>query len=447
MLVYTPHITPRISYIIQLLHECWQIEVAVTDDAETFKQSTAVKLQYCEERISTDGFFVQSTGLLQQQVIRKQCISCFEWEGVKAFFQTEDDLGFDVFAAAFYLITRYEEYLEYEPDEYGRYAHWNALAWKEEFLHQPLIDSWLMKFEEKLKAKFSSFTIHHSPFTVLPTYDIDIAWSYKHKGWLKTIGGLLKHPSTIGKRLRVITGKEKDPYDAYDWLKQLHKQYRLQAIYFFLLAERNSEYDKNISPKKAALQQLICATAENTTVALHPSTQSVTNETLLKQEKELLQVISRKKVTATRNHYIQFHLPHSYRTLIANGFTDEYSMGYGTVNGFRASTSHSFLWYDLEKEETTALRVHPFAYMEANSFYELHQSPEEALKEMQQLCAEVRKVNGTFITTFHNHMLATEPMFKGWREMYEKFIAAVIPTKEGSPESSANGEQIPRAAD
>lgn len=434
MLVYTPHITPRISYVIQLLYERWQIEVAVTDDAEAFKQRTAVKLQYCEERIAADGFFIQSTGLLQQQVICKQRISSFEWEGVKAFFQTEDDLGFDVFAAVFYLITRYEEYLEYEPDEYGRYAHWNSLAWKEGFLHQPLIDIWLINFVYKIRQQFSSFNPQPLTFNLLVTYDIDIAWSYKHKRWLKTIGGLLKHPSTIGKRLRVISGKEKDPFDAYDWLKELHDQYGLQTIYFFLLAEQNSEYDKNISPTKAALQQLIRSTAKNATVALHPSTQSVTNETLLKQEKEMLQWISRKKITATRNHYIRFHLPHSYRTLLANGFTDEYSMGYGTVNGFRASTSHSFLWYDLEKETTTDLRIHPFAYMEANSFYELHQSPEEALAEMKQLCAEVQKVNGTFITIFHNHMLGTEPMFKGWREMYERFVAAVIPTKEGSAE-------------
>jgi hypothetical protein len=429
MLVYTPHITPRINYIVQLLHERWQIEAAITDDKELFQQSKDVKLVYAGERIDATSLFIQSTGLLQQHDIRKQRINCFEWEGVKAFFKTDDDFGFDIFSAIFYLITRYEEYLEYEPDEYGRYAHWNALAWKEEFLYQPLIDIWLMKFEEKLKAKFSSFTTHHSPFTFLPTYDIDIAWSYKHKGLLKTIGALLKYPSTIGKRFEVLRGKEKDPYDSYAWLQQLHEQYQLQAIYFFLLAKRNSEYDKNISPRKRALQQLIRSTAATATVALHPSTQSTVNTLLLKEEKETLHWISRTAITATRNHYIQFHLPHSYRTLIAHGFTDDYSMGYGTVNGFRASTSSSFLWYDLEKEETTALRVHPFAYMEANSFYELHQSPEEALKEMQQLCTAVQKVNGTFITIFHNHMLATEPMFKGWREMYGKFVAEVRGTK------------------
>lgn len=434
MLVYTPHITPRINYIIQLLNERWQIEVEVTDDETLFQQSNDVKLVYAGERIDNTSFFLQSTGLLLQHDIRKQYLTCFDWEDNKAFFQTNDDLGFDLFSAVFYLITRYEEYLEYEPDEYGRYAHWNSLAWRGKFLHQPIIDSWLMKLVGKLKLKFSSFTLHHSPFTFLPTYDIDIAWSYKHKGLFKTIGSVLVHPSTVAKRVAVLSGKETDPYDSYAWLNQLHEQYALEPLYFFLVAERNSEYDKNILPRKIALQQLIRSTAAKTTVALHPSTQSTGNTSLLKKERETLQGISRKAVTATRNHYIQFHLPHSYRTLIANGFTDEYSMGYGTVNGFRASTSHSFLWYDLEKEETTAFRVHPFAYMEANSFYELHHSPEEALNELRQLCREVQKVNGTFITIFHNHMLGTDPMFKGWKEMYENFIASVIPTKEGSVE-------------
>lgn len=429
MLIYTPQNTLRFQYIIQLLQEHWQIEIQVTDDLTLFQQSNDVKLVYAEERIDNSSFFLQSSGLLLQHDIRKQYITCFEWEESKAFFQTNDDLGFDIFSAIFYLITRYEEYLEYEPDEYGRYAHWNSLAWKEGFLHQPTIDSWLMKLVEKLKTKFAPFIIHHSPFTFLPTYDIDIAWSYKHKGWMRNIGAALTHPLTIAKRFRVWRGKEADPYDSYAWLQQLHEQYQLQPIYFFLLAERNSEYDKNILPKKTALQQLIRSTTAKATVALHPSTESVVNPTALKKEKELLQWILRKPVKQTRNHYIQFHLPHSYRSLITHGFTDEYSMGYGTVNGFRASTAHPFLWYDLEKEETTALRVHPFVYMEANSFYELHHSPEEALEEMKNLCSEVQKVNGTFITIFHNHMLGTDPMFKGWKEMYENFIAEVRGTK------------------
>mgnify|MGYP006187986767 FL=1 len=429
MLVYTAHITPRISYILQYFNEQLLVDAELTDDVEHYRSYTGNKLNYSDERIDAAEFFIKPVGLLQQNFIRKQKIQCFDWNGSKAFFQTDDDLGFDVFAAVFFLITRYEEYTEYEPDEYGRYAHWNSVAWKEGFLNQPLVDIWMISFGKLLQTKFSSLITHHSSFTFVPTYDIDIAWSYKHKGFWRSVGASLNHPSSISKRLSVLNGKEKDPFDSYDWINRLHQQYELNPIFFFLVARDKSEYDKNISPAKLPLQQLIRSTASKASIGLHPSVQSNVNKTLLLKERDELQWISRMEIKHTRSHYIRFHLPHSFQELIAAGFTDEYSMGYGTVNGFRASTSKSFLWYDLEKEEATSLRIHPFAYMEANSFYELQHSPEEALAEAKQLADEVRKVGGTFMTIFHNHMLGTDPMFHGWKEMYENLVAEVRGTK------------------
>lgn len=434
MLVYTAHITPRITYILQYFNERLLVDAELTDDANRYRSYIGTKLNYSDDRIDVAEFYIKPIGLLQQDFIRKQRIQCFDWNGNKAFFQTDDDLGFDLFAAGFFLITRYEEYTEYEPDEYGRYAHWNSMAWKEGFLHQPLVDIWLIEFAQQLQLKYSSLTIHHSSFNFVPTYDIDIAWSYKHKGFWRSVGASLNHPSSIPKRLRVMNGKEKDPFDSYNWINELHEQYALHPIFFFLAARHKSEYDKNISPAKLPLQQLIRSSAEKAIIGLHPSVQSNVNKVLLLKERDELQWISRKEIKHTRFHYIRFHLPHSYQELIAAGFTDEYSMGYGTVNGFRASTSHAYLWYDLEREESTSLRIHPFAYMEANSFYELQHSPEEALAEAKQLANEVRKVGGTFITIFHNHMLGTDPMFTGWKEMYEVLVGSVIPTKEGSPE-------------
>ncbi len=439
MLVYTPHITSRIKYILQYFNERLFAAAEITDDIETYRSYIGARLNYSPERIDAGEFYIQPAGLLHQQDLRKQYIECFEWKEGIAFFKTEDDLGFDVFSAVFYLITRYEEYFEHEPDEYGRYAHWNSLAWKENILNKPQVDIWLIEFNRVLQTKFTSLTTHHSQFTFLPTYDIDIAWSYKNKGFIRSFAASVSKPSSIVKRIKVIAGKEKDPYDSYDWLKQLHEENNLQPVYFFLVAAENSEYDKNISPEKKALQQLVQSTAKQAIIALHPSTQSNTNKELLPKEKNVLQQISGKLITATRHHYILFHLPHSYRELITAGFTDDYSMGYGTVNGFRASTSASFLWYDLEKEETTSLRVHPYAYMEANSFYELHQSPAEALEEMKLLADEVKKVNGRFISIFHNHMLGTDELFKGWREMYEEFVMS---TKETSAGLGNDDQQI-----
>lgn len=434
MLIYTSHSTPRIEYIFTYFKEKLFVDLEVTSDSEFFKAYKNSKLNYTTERITNEEFFIQPTGLLHQYTIKKQPVDCFEWKQTKAFYKTDDDLGFDIFSASFYLLSRYEEYLEYEPDEYSRYAHWNSLAWKEDFLNKPLIEIWLKKFSELLTHRFTTPNSQLTTFNFIPTYDIDIAWSFKHKGfWRNLVASILK-PASIVQRLKVLAEKEKDPFDCYNWLHLFHSKYELKPIYFFLVAKERSKLDKNSSPKKKHLQQLIQRTKQIADIGLHPSVFSNTAKEYLLNEKNTLQQIARSNITKSRHHYLKFFLPHTYRELIGAGITDEYSMGYGTVNGFRASTSNSFLWFDLEKEEITCLRIHPFSFMEANSFYELHQSPTEALTELKQLYAEVKNVNGTFITIFHNQFLGTDKMFIGWKEMYEEFVHFVIPRNEESDE-------------
>jgi hypothetical protein len=118
-------------------------------------------------------------------------------------------------------------------------------------------------------------------------------------------------------------------------------------------------------------------------------------------------------------------LPQTFQYLIKAGIKEDFSMGYGTINGFRASVASPFYWYDLEKEETTYLLLHPFCYMEANSFFEQKFSPAQALEEMRYYFQQVKKVNGTFISIWHNSFLGTDERFKGWREVYYQFIQEV----------------------
>ena len=425
MIVFSPHITPRLQYIIDYFNEKKGLNAIITDDESWYQLQTSPKINYSHNRLSTDELLIRPSGLLHQDDIRKQAIECFEWKNTIAFFKTEGDLGFDIFSAVFYCISRYEEYLEHEPDEYGRYAHWNSTAWKHQFLSKPLVDIWLNEFCKMLQTKFSTLTVHNSQFVFIPTYDIDIGWRYKHKGFWKQLAASVWQPSTIAERISVVRGKKQDPFDSYAWIHQLHQAHQLSPIYFFLVAEERGELDKNISPKVTALQKLIQQKKQQAEVGLHPSVHSNTAKECLAKEKNTLQQILRQPVSKSRHHYLQLHIPHSYRELIAVGITDDYSLGYGTVNGFRASTSNSFLWYDLENEMTTSLRIHPFLFMEANSFYELKQSPEEALQELLQLKNEVLQVNGTLITIFHNQFLGADPMFAGWGEMYEQFVKQI----------------------
>lgn len=400
------------------------IDYKLTIDSEKFKTHEGVKINYSDSKISPDEFFIHNHTLIFEQQIQKQNIDCFTLNNYKAFFKTEDcDFPFDILAASFYLISRYEEYLPHEKDMYGRYDYESSLAYKEGFLNLPLINIWIQDLAERLKAEFSNFNCQFSTFSFQPTYDIDIAYSYKHKGILRNVGGFLKNP--VLERIKVLTGNTQDPFDSYAWLNQLHQQYKLQPIYFFLVAEKNSLYDKNILPYKDVMWRLIKHHAKKYSIGLHPSWQSGDNKPLIKKEKEQLEAMADSGqiiITKSRQHYIRFNLPEGYQRLIAADITDDYSMGYGSLNGFRASVASSFYWYDLEKEKQTALRIHPFCFMDANSFYEQKQNPQNTLEELMHYLSICKQVNGTLITIWHNNFLGSATEFKGWKEMYEQFI-------------------------
>ena len=432
LLIYFHTASSRLQYTCHFIFkEQLGLDHKLTIDSEAFKNHSGAKINYSDSKITEDEFYIQNHSLLFENDIKAQEVNCFIANGNKAFFKADDsDFLFDIFAATFYLLSRYEEYLPHENDMYGRFAHENSLAYKEGFLNLPLINIWMTDFAEKLNGKFpggalrTTVNFQRTTFNFQPTYDIDIAYSYKHKGLLRNTGGFLKSPSS--ERIKVLTGTLKDPFDCYDWLNNLHKQYHLEPIYFFLVAEKNGEFDKNILPHKDAIWQLVKKHTELYEIGIHPSWQSNAKSAILKSEMEWLAEMSGiKHITLSRQHYIKFSLPGTYRTLIEAGIEDEYSMGYGSINGFRASLASSFFWYDLEKEVQTSLRIHPFCFMDANSYYEQKQNADQAYEELMHYYNVCKTVNGTLITIWHNNFLGTTKEFEGWKEMYSTFIAQV----------------------
>jgi uncharacterized protein DUF7033 len=427
--IYAHTASPRLKYICSFIFkELFHTDHTITTDINEFEKFEGVKINYSDQIIANCKLQIANCDLLFEEDIHEQQIECFGINGYKAFFKSAD--SFDIFAASFYLLSRYEEYLPHNKDIYGRYAHENSLAFKEGFLDTPLINIWVKDFALTLQRAYPSFTFHFSPFTFTPTYDIDIAWSYKHKGLIRNIGGAFKSLlqlkfAALIKRKLVLLGLKKDPFDSFEWMNELHEKYHLQPIYFFLVAEKNGVYDKNILPSTKAIKELIKQHAEKYSIGIHPSWQSGDDKSLLKKEIRYLENTARKKITQSRQHYIRFNLPEGYHQLIEDGITDDHSMGYGSINGFRASVASSFYWYDLKKEEETNLRVHPFCYMEANSYYEQKLSAAEAYNEMMHYYNACKSVDGTFISIWHNHFLGNDPLYKGWKETYIKFLEAI----------------------
>ncbi len=142
----------------------------------------------------------------------------------------------------------------------------------------------------------------------------------------------------------------------------------------------------------------------------------------LKQEINLLKGIQKKEVYNSRQHYLRFTIPNTYRSLIEAGIRHEYSLGYAETIGFRAGTSFPFQWFDLERNEVTALQIHPFCIMDVSLKNYLNLSSQEAIKTIQTMLDEIQKVNGHFISIWHNESLSNYLDWKGWSEVYESIF-------------------------
>ncbi|MBO9563383.1 MAG: polysaccharide deacetylase family protein [Niastella sp.] len=432
MLLYCNTISPRLLYIVDFFSkELFESPISITTESIVFEQFNGPKLNYSSQPLPGESLCIHPTGLLFESGIQPQAIDCFTVNGRTAFFATTGDLPFDIFAASFYLLSRYEEYLPHEKDEYGRYAHINSLAFREGFLDQPLVNYWLLYFKEVLAQKFPGILFRKKNFKCILSYDIDIAWSYLHKGFVRTAGGFARSIlqgrwSEVKDRLDVLRGVKKDPYDCFEWLDALHLYCRLRPYYFFLVARKQVGYDKNTSTEVKSFRQLIEYYARTYKTGIHPSWQSGDDFDLLREEREWLEVVADTEIIRSRQHYIRFTLPDTYRKLMKVGIEKDFSMGYGSINGFRASVCSSFAWYDLEQETATSLLIYPFCFMDANSFYEQKDSPQVAYAELIRYHEQIRKLNGMMISIWHNSILGTDVSFAGWREMFELFMRETV---------------------
>ncbi len=429
MILYTKNITPRLTWIadwlgMQLFGK--QLKI-ITNKTEISEQDWV--LNYTNEPLQqTNSFWIKPHSLLFETSIAEQHITVAIKDGLPFFFETEGDFHFDFLAASFYLLQRYEEYLPHTKDMYGRYAHENSIAFKNGFLHLPLVDLWLHELRYKIQGagfKIQGLSVRHQAFNFIPTYDIDIAYSYKGKGFVRNMAGVIRsfgQWNLLKERWQVLLGKRQDPFDIFHELDALHLQYHLQPVYFFLLAKQRKGYDKNINPATQEMKLLIKDIAEKYTTGIHPSWQSGDDESLLQTEIETLQSNCKKNICVSRQHYLRMQLPGTYQQLINHGITSEHSMGYGSINGFRASTCVPYYWYNLDTEQATTLKVFPFCYMEANSIFEQKDTPAQALKELQQYYDVVKKVGGTLIAIFHNHLIGLDENGRKWMAMYQAFL-------------------------
>ena len=429
LLVYSHKSTPRLQYILNLLlNDIIGVNFKIVNNKNEYLSSSLPKITYCEH-VFGDEFFIYASRILFEKGIEDQELNVFDWKDMPVFFGTHPkyDFPFDPFAASFYLVSRYEEYLPHIKDEHLRFSPQQSIAYQKGFLNKPLINIWCNELKHQLKIKYPSLQFREKHFKFISTFDIDSAFAYKEKGITRQFGAfaaaLLKLDfEKIIERLKVLTGIQKDPYDTYDWQIELKEKYHFKQIYFFLLGNYG-EYDKNIAVEGSLkFQALIKSIADNADVGIHPSYASNGNKNQVQKEIKRLTKVVKREITKSRQHFLKVTFPDTYRILLDLDVEEDYSLGYASELGFRASICSPFYFYDLDLDTPTQLRIIPFMLMDGTLKDYMRLSPEESIIRAKKMIDEVRNVNGTFVTLWHNHTVNDKDEWKGWRNVYEEIV-------------------------
>jgi hypothetical protein len=109
------------------------------------------------------------------------------------------------------------------------------------------------------------------------------------------------------------------------------------------------------------------------------------------------------------------------------GVKEDYSLGFSNTPGFRAGTSYPFFFYDLTEERQTDLKIFPLVVMDKTLRSNLNLNTDDAFERIKSLAEEVKRVNGVFVTLFHNENLTDEELlgWKGWKDMYKKVLLQI----------------------
>ncbi|MFB1002630.1 MAG: polysaccharide deacetylase family protein [Bacteroidia bacterium] len=423
--IYCIDPTPRHDYIFTLFFE--QLLGTTYVYVEFLVGS---HLNYSNESSTTLSCIPQ--GILSESNLReriKEQIEFKPWGDSHSFFHTGDGaLPFDIFSAAFYLVSRYEEWLPYEADAHNRFPAEASVLTQNNLLDEPMVNQWAILLKEFLLKQDADLLFHESTFSYVSTIDVDMAWKYQHKGIVRNTLGACKDLLTgkwtdVKERLQVLLGSTPDPFETFGWQHALHKKYDVDCHYFVLLGD-HGKYDKNTSHTNKAFRKRITElnTILQSNVGIHPSYASNDSPEKVAIEIARLADIVGDSPTTSRQHFLMHQMPNTYDTLVANGIQVDHTMGYSTHLGFRAGIASPFFWFDFRNNKASNICLVPFCAMDITPMHYMGQNEKEAITTLCMLVDKVKAVNGKYVSLWHNDSLSKDGRWRGWRTVYEEVI-------------------------
>jgi hypothetical protein len=341
----------------------------------------------------------------------------------------------DIFADIFFMLTRWEESVIADKDEYGRFPEKMSLSIRNGIHRRPIVNESVEMLWNMLLFLGYSGSRKKMDFEPVITHDVDEVIRNKNIFKLfRILAGdiiLRKKPGLIPNSLKdyvsVKRGVKKDNYDTFDFLMDQSEKINVKSHFYFLSqktgskkdsAYSNYDYRYNISdPKVALIIQNILNRSHF--IGIHGSYNSYNNNDLFLNELHNLTEIAG-PVHESRQHYLRFLPPVTWEIESQNNIKLDSTLGFAEDIGFRCGTCLPYPVFDFIKRQPLDLTELPLTVMEGSVLF-LTRDPEDFYKNICSIIDTVKKYNGKFVLLWHTNT------FNGYEwEPYQKYYTEII---------------------
>ena len=335
--------------------------------------------------------------------------------------------GIDIFASSFFMLTRWEEYVNKNRDSHERFPAYESLAFKCNFLDRPIVNEYIEMLKNMIFSLDNNSKFKIQNYQLILTHDVDSPLKYTNfkSGIKEILGDIIKRKdikkafSNIWEKSKVHAGLQPDPFDTFDYLMDISEQAGVKS-HFFFMGEGVTEFDNMYHSGDNFIKTLIEKIKKRGHyIGIHPTYNAYNDGVRFVIEKEELEKNLSENITFGREHFLRFEVPTTWQIWEDNGMIWDSTLSFADKEGFRCGVCYEYSVFNILTREKLKLKEKPLIVMEGSfATYQPNIKPEEMKEKIKYLIKKVKKYDGEFVFLWHNSSFNT-PMWNKYKNIYQ----------------------------
>ncbi len=329
--------------------------------------------------------------------------------------------GLDMVGGIFFMATRWEESVMPDRDQYGRFPGKASWAHRSDNLCRPVVHVYAeLLWDSLIYLGWPPQERSSQKPQIVLSCDVDhprLWW----EPWevLRTVGGAFKRGKAL-EELRYWRNNwkktKRDPFDTFD---QLTKFAGDTPVQFNFLGKRPRHFDCWYNIDHPTVHKIMRTLQQaGHTIGFHPSREAHTDRERFEQELESVRRVANAPVTTGRQHYLLFDAPTTWQLWEDLGMTEDSSVGYRDVPGFRTGMAIDFPVFNFKTRKMLRLRERPLTIMDITfAEHSTHFQENNRWEHYALIARGAAQLGGQMSILWHNSSIQTPKWAHEWQEI------------------------------